>query len=87
VRYLRQQDDVVVPQTNGEFMINGRFPLDVVELVSRANRMRARQGKPEFKLVNGQAPRTANSASANGHPIFWKRRSSTQSNGKATSSG
>lgn len=87
VRYLRQQDDVVVPQADGEFMINGRFSLDVAELVSRANRMRARQGKPEFKLVNDQAPRTANLASANGHPIFWKRRSLPQSNGKTASSG
>jgi hypothetical protein len=56
-------------------------------LVSRANRMRARQGKPEFKLVNGQAPRAANSAASNGHPIFWEQRSSDQSTGKSVSSG
>jgi hypothetical protein len=86
VRYLRQQDDVVVPQADGEFVINGRFRLGVTELASRANRMRARQGKPEFKSVNSQAPQTANLASANGHPIFWKKRSSAQSSDKSVSS-
>ena len=71
VRYLRQQDDVVVPQDGGEFLVNARFRLRLAELVSRANRMRARQGKPEFELQAGtQAPKeTVNSA--NGHPLFW----------------
>src|SRR6266851_3935600 len=48
VRYLRQQDDVVVSQGNGEFLVNARFRIPLAELVSRANRMRVRQGKPEF---------------------------------------
>jgi DNA-binding CsgD family transcriptional regulator len=55
VRYLRQQDDVVVPQGDGYFLVNGRFRLGLAELVDRANRMRARQGRPEFKLANGHA--------------------------------
>jgi hypothetical protein len=58
VRFLRQQDDVVVPQASGEFLVNARFRLQFDELVSRANRIRARQGKPEFAVANG----------ANGHP-------------------
>ena len=53
-----QQDDVVVPQGPGEFLLNGRFHMDTTELVSRANRMRSRQGKPAFQL-NGQAPGAA----------------------------
>jgi hypothetical protein len=61
VRFLRQQDDVVVPQgSTGEFLVNARFRLQLEELVSRANRIRARQGKPEFSLTNA----------ANGHPAL-----------------
>jgi hypothetical protein len=86
VRYLRQQDDVVVPEADGEFVINGRFRLGLAELVSRANRMRARQGKPEFKSVNGPTPRAANLPASNGHPIFWEQRSSEKSTGKPVSS-
>jgi hypothetical protein len=52
IRYLRQRDDVVVPQGEGEFLVNGRFQLSTAELVSRANKMRSRQGKPEFQLAN-----------------------------------
>jgi hypothetical protein len=52
VRYLRQQDDVVVPQGDQAFLVNARFRLSLEELVSRANRMRTRQGKPEFKSPN-----------------------------------
>src|SRR5215212_1587998 len=33
VRYLRQQDDVVVPHAGGEFLVNGRFQLTLTELV------------------------------------------------------
>ena len=55
IRYLRQQDDVVVPQEDGSFLINARFQLALAELAARANRMRARQGKPEFRLTNGHA--------------------------------
>jgi hypothetical protein len=71
VRYLRQQDDVVVPQGSGEFLVNARFRLPLEELVSRANRIRARQGKPEFTLANGaNGHAMANGlASANGHAL------------------
>jgi hypothetical protein len=48
IRFLRQQDDVVVPQPEGNFLVNGRFRLSVTELVERANRMRQRQGKPPY---------------------------------------
>jgi DNA-binding CsgD family transcriptional regulator len=70
VRYLRQQDDVVVPQGPGEFLLNGRFRMDTIELVSRANRMRSRQGKPAFR-VNGHAPARPNPLRSGGHPMFW----------------
>jgi hypothetical protein len=49
VRYLRQQDDVVVRQEDGTFLVNGRFRLDASELVAKANRMLERQHKPVFK--------------------------------------
>ncbi len=48
VRYLRQQDDVVVHQGNGMFLVNGRFHLRTSELVDKANRIRQRQNKPLF---------------------------------------
>jgi hypothetical protein len=72
VRYLRQQDDVVVPQENGHFLINGRFHLAFADLVSRANRMRARQRKPEFEMIGDKPSRPKPSSAANGHPLFWK---------------
>src|SRR5207248_10300741 len=50
VRYLRQQDDVVVPQEAGGYMVNGRFRMSAAELMARANRMRSRQRKPAFKM-------------------------------------
>jgi hypothetical protein len=68
IRYLRQQDDVVVPQGEGEYLINGRFQLSISALVDRANRMRSRQGKPHFKLP-GHAQRE-HIAVANGHSAF-----------------
>ena len=67
VRYLRQQDDVVVSAENGAFLVNGRFKLDLIELVARANRMRTRQGKPGFEL------NTSKAASANGHSMSWSQ--------------
>jgi len=71
VRYLRQQDDVVVPQGPGEFLLNGRFRMETTELVSRANRMRSRQGKPAFQW-NGKAPAALDAVRPSvGHPIFW----------------
>lgn len=72
VRYLRQQDDVVVPQEGDQFLVNGRFRLGLTELVSRANRMRNRQGKPEFRLANGHASHAAAPHPSSRHPIFWK---------------
>jgi hypothetical protein len=70
IRYLRQQDDVVVRQEDGSFLVNARFRLELPELAARANRMRSRQGKPEFRLVNGHAAPQANNP-ATRHPIFW----------------
>lgn len=70
VRYLRQQDDVVVRQESGEFLVNARFRLPFAELVSRANRMRMRQGKAEFDLGEGQPRPVGTVSSANGHPPF-----------------
>jgi hypothetical protein len=69
VRYLRQQDDVVVPQEGGEFLVNARFSLPLEKLVSRANRMRARQGKPEFHLADYQSSAEPTPGAANGHPL------------------
>jgi hypothetical protein len=70
VRYLRQQDDVVVPQGPGEFLLNGRFRMGTTELVSRANRMRSRQGKTAFH-VNGRAHPRSDPLRSGGHPMFW----------------
>jgi hypothetical protein len=67
VRYLRQQDDVVVPQDDGQFLINARFRLPLDKLVSRANRIRTRQGKPEFRLAGHRPPAEPNPNPANGH--------------------
>jgi hypothetical protein len=83
VRYLRQQNDVVVRQENGEFLVNARDKLPLEGLISRANRMRTRQGKPEFRMaghqppeahptsVNGHRTRAVTGKLRNGHPIFW----------------
>jgi hypothetical protein len=58
VRYLRQQDDVVVPHTEGKYLVNGRFELSLASLVERANRMRSRQGKTRFELEGSCVLRT-----------------------------
>jgi len=59
VRYLRQQDDVVVPEGSDRYVVNGRFHLDLAELLAKANRIRARHNKPLFQLrglpANGRA--------------------------------
>jgi hypothetical protein len=68
IRYLRQQDDVVVPQEDGSYLINGRFRMSLAELSARANRMRRRQRKPAFEL-SSETPNETN-ASVNGHPLF-----------------
>lgn len=59
IRYLRQEHDVVVPQGNKEFLVNARFRLSLAELVTRANRMRRRQGKLEFELGCSGVPSSA----------------------------
>ena len=75
VRYLRQQDDVVVLQENGEYLINGRFRVTRAELVIRANRMRSRQGKPPFEVGNG----VFGEPSPKSHPLFWEEPGATAS--------
>jgi hypothetical protein len=67
VRYLRQQDDVIVSQENGNFLVNGRFEMPLADLVGRANRMRARQQKPAFELM-GAKPVRPERPGVNGHP-------------------
>lgn len=49
VRYLRQQDDVVVREGEA-FVINGRQRLTPAEVINRANRIRTRFHLPEFRL-------------------------------------
>jgi hypothetical protein len=60
VRYLRQQDDVVVGAGDGKQLVNGRCRPDPSELVTRANRMRERQGKPPFELISKTATHVMN---------------------------
>jgi DNA-binding Xre family transcriptional regulator len=67
VRFVRQQDDVVVPHGKGEFLVNGRFSLTLPELVDRANRIRFRQGKPKFSLGAVVPIRSKEMPVANGH--------------------
>jgi hypothetical protein len=78
VRYLRQQDDVVVPHKSGEFLVNARFRLPLADLVSRANRMRARQGKPGFDLGGVQSALTETLKSVNGQTLFRIETASSQ---------
>jgi hypothetical protein len=72
VRYLRQQDDVVVLQQDGVYLVNGRFHLSAAELVIRANRMRSRQRKPPFQS-HGAPHRLATASESKGHPLFWEK--------------
>ena len=65
IRYLRQQDDIVVPQGTDEYLVNGRFRLKFGELVGRANKMRERQGKPQFEVRIYH--RSDQVAASNGH--------------------
>lgn len=69
VRFLRQQDDVVVRQNDGGFLLNGRFRLGPADLVERANRIRARQGKPAFTRRIAE-PETEPASQNNLHPLF-----------------
>lgn len=77
VRFLRQQDDIVVPQADGDFLVNGRFRLALPELVSRANKMRHRQGKPEFRL-NIETAVQDRVRPATRHPIFWEQEAGSE---------
>jgi hypothetical protein len=73
IRYLRQQDDVVVPERNDTFLVNGRFHLRLDELAARANRMRRRQNKPLFRVheVESQASQLIATETNNGAaPMF-----------------
>jgi hypothetical protein len=51
VRYLRQRNDVVVPDGANAFLVNGPFRLNFEEMLARANKMRERQGKPLFEPI------------------------------------
>jgi hypothetical protein len=73
VRYLRQQDDVVVLQEGGGYLVNGRFRLSAAELIARANRMRSRQHKLQFGRSSTDFP-LETSAASKGHPLFWESR-------------
>lgn len=68
VRYLRQQDDVVVLEETGGYLVNGRFRMSAAELVARANRMRSRQRKPAFQIPNGRSH--LGSFAPSRHPLF-----------------
>jgi hypothetical protein len=58
VRYLRQQDDVVVSAGTDVYLVNGRFQLSSAELFVRANKIRRRHGKPQFQLIPRGFPPT-----------------------------
>ena len=78
ILYLRQQDDVVVPQEDCHCLVNGRFRMDPDELVDRANRMRSRQGKPEFNS-GSYSSGSAKPRQTNNHPLFGDRSGSDES--------
>lgn len=63
VRYLRQQDDVVVSAGAGVYLVNGRFHLTSEELFVRANKIRHRHGKPQFQRIPTGFPLTNGAAS------------------------
>ena len=56
VRFLRQQDDVVVSAGTGTYLVNGRFQLNCEELLARANKIRQRRGKPQFQRIPAGFP-------------------------------
>jgi hypothetical protein len=57
MRYLRQQGDVVLDSGPLEFVVNGRIRVTFEQLLHRANRLRARQNKPEFVLSGAAVKR------------------------------
>ena len=71
VRYLRQQDDVVVPQEDGSYLVNSRFRLSAAELIARANRIRNRQHKASFQIHRADI-QGASSPGPTRHPLFWE---------------
>jgi hypothetical protein len=77
VRDLRQQDDVVVPQEDGGYLVNGRFRMTAAELTLRANRMRGRQGRPAFDLRSAPLP-LQTGAAPKSHPVFWEDPATTE---------
>jgi hypothetical protein len=52
VTYVEKDGETVVPQRGGNFLVNGRFDENAEELLTRANRIRARQGLPRFALIS-----------------------------------
>ena len=82
VRFLRQQDDVVVRRNDGEFLVNGRFRLNAAQLVERANRMRARHGKPAFRQGSSN-PILDQFPEPKPQPVFWDDAPAGQQNGGA----
>jgi len=72
VRYVRQQDDVVVPQEDGSYMVNGRFRMSAAELIARANRMRSRHRKPSFQMQSAGL-QIAPGSRPTSHPVFWEK--------------
>src|ERR1051326_6235773 len=71
VRYLRQQDDVVVSQEDGWYLVNGRLRMSVAELAARANRIRSRQQKPAFQIPTAGLQFGTGSGQKR-HPLFWE---------------
>jgi hypothetical protein len=52
VCYLRRQDDIVVPERDGRFLVNGRFREDLAQLTARANRIRSRRQQAPFVMIS-----------------------------------
>ena len=50
VRFLRQQDDVVVPQRDGEYLINGRFRMSAAELIASDEASSGRRGSTRARI-------------------------------------
>lgn len=71
IRYPRQQDDVVVPQEDGAYLVNGRFLLSAAELIARANRMRSRQRRPSFQMYRAEME-VASGLGLTSQPVFWE---------------
>jgi hypothetical protein len=71
VRFLRQNDDVVISAGPGMYLVNGRFRESGDELVARANRIRARRDERPFVFF--PAPEHI-AGKLNGHASTWKHR-------------